>query len=399
MYSKKEIKVPRENIILNLPGFTVKKVSGYNPVVYDVRYRKKPRCPHCGCGRLRKKSSCMRQVHHEPVGFRRSLLRFKSWKFRCYGCERYFNQRFPGIGLYQRATERLKEHVYFQHTQGVPQKELAQRSRLGCSTIERWYHAHYERLNSHLQNRHCPTVLGIDEHRFSKRIGFATTFCDLRKHKVFDIAPGRSGASLFQFLSELRGKERVKVVCIDLSSSYLSIIKRYFPNAKIVADRFHVIRLINHMTMQAYQQLDPNIKYQRGLLRVLRMKPEKLTYKDKVKRSEYFKLQPAIKILYEFKQGLHTLLCKKGLNPSAVKQHIPDFLEKVNLLKESAIEPLAKLGRTLYKWREEIARMWRFSKNNGITEGFHRKMKLIQRRAYGFKNFENYRLRVKVLCA
>ncbi|HAT7074298.1 TPA: hypothetical protein JAN90_16370 [Legionella pneumophila] len=43
--------------------------------------------------------------------------------------------------------------------------------------------------------------------------------------------------------------------------------------------------------------------------------------------------------------------------------------------------------------------MWRFTKNNGITEGFHRKMKLIQRRAYGFRNFENYRLRVKVLCS
>ena len=38
--------------------------------------------------------------------------------------------------------------------------------------------------------------------------------------------------------------------------------------------------------------------------------------------------------------------------------------------------------------------MWRFTKNNGITEGFHRKMKLIQRRAYGFRNFQNYRLRV-----
>ena len=36
---------------------------------------------------------------------------------------------------------------------------------------------------------------------------------------------------------------------------------------------------------------------------------------------------------------------------------------------------------------------------DGITEGFHRKMKLIQRRAYGFRNFENYRLRVKVLCS
>ena len=47
---------------------------------------------------------------------------------------------------------------------------------------------------------------------------------------------------------------------------------------------------------------------------------------------------------------------------------------------------------------DPIIRMWRFTKNNGITEGFHRKMKLIQRRAYGYRNFENYRLRVLVEC-
>ncbi|HCK0605922.1 TPA: transposase, partial [Legionella pneumophila] len=45
-----------------------------------------------------------------------------------------------------------------------------------------------------------------------------------------------------------------------------------------------------------------------------------------------------------------------------------------------------------------IVRMWRFRESNGITEGFHRKMKLIQRRAYGFRNFDNYRTRVRVLC-
>lgn len=42
--------------------------------------------------------------------------------------------------------------------------------------------------------------------------------------------------------------------------------------------------------------------------------------------------------------------------------------------------------------------MWRYSKNNGITKGFLRKMKLIQRRAYGYWNVENYRLRVLVEC-
>jgi hypothetical protein len=38
------------------------------------------------------------------------------------------------------------------------------------------------------------------------------------------------------------------------------------------------------------------------------------------------------------------------------------------------------------------------TRNNGITEGFHNKMELINRQAYGFRNFENYRLRVKAFC-
>ena len=57
-----------------------------------------------------------------------------------------------------------------------------------------------------------------------------------------------------------------------------------------------------------------------------------------------------------------------------------------------------KLGRTIRQWFEPIIRMWRFTKSNGITEGFHRKMKLIQRRAYGYRNFQNYRLRVLIEC-
>jgi len=74
-------------------------------------------------------------------------------------------------------------------------------------------------------------------------------------------------------------------------------------------------------------------------------------------------------------------------------------LEYIKNLKDSGFKHLQTLGNTLSSWREEVVRMWRFTKNNGITEGFHCKMKLIQRRAFGFRNFENYRLRVKVLCS
>jgi len=77
---------------------------------------------------------------------------------------------------------------------------------------------------------------------------------------------------------------------------------------------------------------------------------------------------------------------------------IPLFLRYLQQLKDSKLEPLVTLGKTLESWSEEIVRMWRFTKSNGITEGFHNKMEMISRRAFGFRNFENYRLRVRTLC-
>jgi transposase len=58
---------------------------------------------------------------------------------------------------------------------------------------------------------------------------------------------------------------------------------------------------------------------------------------------------------------------------------------------------LVALGDTLHAWREEIAAMWCFTRNNCITEGFHNKMEVITRQAYGFRNFQSYRMRVEVL--
>jgi transposase len=175
-------------------------------------------------------------------------------------------------------------------------------------------------------------------------------------------------------------------------------VKKYFPNAKIVADRFHVIRQINQMAMQTYQAIDKNIKYNRGTLAALRTKPENLSPKRKAKRDSYLKAQPAVEAIYHFKDTLHRLLMIKHQRKGQCQNLIPKLLHMIKQLKDSPFKHLQTLGKTLYNWREEIVRMWRFTKNNGITEGFHRKMKLIQRRAYGFKSFENYRLRVRVLC-
>ena len=75
--------MPRRDNILNLPGFSIKKTSGYNPLIMDVHYRRVPRCIHCNGRNLRKKSSFIRQVKHECIGHRQTILRFKAHKFYC----------------------------------------------------------------------------------------------------------------------------------------------------------------------------------------------------------------------------------------------------------------------------------------------------------------------------
>ena len=81
-----------------------------------------------------------------------------------------------------------------------------------------------------------------------------------------------------------------------------------------------------------------------------------------------------------------------------VRLALGEFLDAIQELLHSPLDALQQLGRTLDSWKTEIALMWRWSKNNGITEGFHNKMEMISRRAFGFRNFQNYRLRVRVLC-
>ena len=99
--------------------------------------------------------------------------------------------------------------------------------------------------------------------------------------------------------------------------------------------------------------------------------------------------------MYEAKQKLNSILLTKNIRAKGARELIPKLMD---LIDQFANSPVKTLAQTLKSWMEPIVRMWRFSKSNGITEGFHTKMEMMSRRAYGFRNFENYRLRVLAHC-
>ena len=385
--------------IVGLPDVEVLRIDGVQTVQIQARYVGVVSCPWCQGVQLRKKDSFVRVLRHASFGTRPTWLHLQSHKFHCQGCGRYFNQRFPGIGKGRRSTEPFRRQVFQAHHHGISQRTLGEREHLGSATVERWYQELLEIKVRERVNDLCPRILGIDEHYFSRKDGFATTFCDLGKRKVFDVTLGRSEKALEPYLEGLSGKGRVQVVCMDLADHYRSLVRKHFPKALIVADRFHVIRLVLQQFVQVWGQLDPEGRKNRGLVSLVRRHPKLLRPDQVLRLQAYLDAHPAFKAVYEFLQKLCRVLRWKTINHRKARRLVPYLVWMIEQLKSSAFPPLQQLGKTLWAWREEIVRMLRFTKTNGITEGFHTKMEMISRRAFGFRNFENYRLRVKVLCS
>ena len=399
-FPTKERRCPVERIVIGLPGYVIKKIISINPLVFEAVWTGTKACPDCGATELRTKDSFWRDIKSIRINDKPSILRVRCHKYLCLECGRYFNIRLPGVKLWGRATELLKKSVFFGYNKGCSNADIARDNGIGVATVERYYHQMIVHKSSHFQNRMCPRILGIDEHRFTRRHGFVTTFCDLQKRKVMDVALGRDNFRLHDFLLSLKGREQVRVVCIDMNSAYRNLVRQWFPNAMIVSDRFHVIRLVQHHFSKVCKLVDEaRISHGRGgLMRLLITRPDRLKPNQQERLKAYFERQPALQIVYEFCHELSELLRIKAQTRRACRKPISDLLDKIKQLRQSPFKAMRTLGRTLASWKEEVARMFRFTRSNGITEGFHRKMKLIQRRAYGFKNFENYRLRVKVLC-
>lgn len=390
----------RLEIVIGLPDYEISDIQIRDGKIrMRVRYMGPKACPECGSNRLRNKGRYERQVRHENWGLRHCVLDLEACKWQCQECGRHFRQRFPGIQPCQRSSEAFQRMIFRQHLDGINRSRLGRREGIGAATVERYFQRGLQRQFSEWHSARCPQVLGIDEHFFTRRSGYATTLCDLRNHKIYDVVLGRSEVSLQAYFQKLEGKAEVRVVCMDLASNYRSLVRLHFPNARIVADRFHVIRLINHHFLAGWRDIDPVGAKNRGLGSLMRRHRHNLRADQQLRLAAYLAQNPVLETIYGFKQRLCHLLLNKHRTRKQCQQLIPRFLRAVYQLRQAPLAPLVQLGQTLSAWSEEIVAMWRFTRNNGITEGFHNKMELINRQAYGFRNFQNYRLRVKVLCS
>jgi transposase len=135
-------------------------------------------------------------------------LTLETRKFCCLECGRTFWQRFSGILPRKRATEPFRRIIYLQHWDEISRSRLSRRQGIGSAPVERWFQNFLQRARAERSAAVCPRVLGIDEHFFSRRQGYAATFCDLRGHEIFDVVLGRSEAALEDICRNSKAKTR-----------------------------------------------------------------------------------------------------------------------------------------------------------------------------------------------
>lgn len=356
-------------------------------------------CPHCGFKTSKVHDQRIVTVKDAPHWDRSKTLKILKKRFRCtgLGCKKVFTENIGGINKGGKTTERLKREVLYLCDRYANMKAVKEHLKIGNKTI---YQKHYQQLELKWRERKndpWPKTVGIDEHSWlkNKQLGyreFATVVVDYNNKRVRELIPGRIAGQLSQSLRYIPGKENVKNVVMDLSKPYKSFAKDFFPNAQLIADKFHVLRLLNPHINKARKEITGD-KRKNPIRKLLLKSAIRLDFDTRRVIEKWLKEHPKLEAIYYAKEALHKLYRCKGRKRA--------WRSLRNLLDALAVSPfkeLQTLRRTLMQWKDEVLNYFENRITNARTEGYNNVCKQLQKRAYGYRNFNNYRLKVLNVC-
>lgn len=390
-----EKKVSRFLLLPELKLTAWKKDTVASNVVQAKKVSKFEVCPKCATPSSVVYDRRIVTLKDAPVRGNSIKLRVKKRRFFCKPCKKPFTEPVQGIGKGHRTTHRYRRAVLWACENFSDLKRVRKAMRCSSGFI---YKTLYEQVELNLRaklNYDWSTTIGIDEHFFTRRKGrseFVTVFTDYNNKRLREVAYGKVKGELITQISGIGGREKVKNVIIDMSDGYRSLVKEHFPNAKIIADKFHVLRLITP-ALNKHRVAVMGDDRKNPVRRLLLRNRNKLEYFERDALDRWLEDKPDLREIYYAKEALHSFYRTKGISRASRA-----LTRLTDLLAHSALPELKRLRRTLRSWRQEILGYFENRLTNARTEGFNNVAKLVQKRAYGYRSFENYRLRLLNAC-
>lgn len=348
-------------------------------------------CPRCAVKSYSVHDRRWVKVQDQPIRGSGVALHILKRRFRCPNCKKVFTEPVAGIRKGYKTTQRFRRGLQWACDNFLDLQRV--QKAYGCSA---WlvYKVYYEQLERKLRER-CnnpwPTTIGIDEHSFRRGFRareFATLLVDYDKKKIFEVAQGKTADGLAATFAHVPQRERVRSVVIDMCDPFKKFAREFFPQARIVADHFHVVRLLNPVINKVRKEVTGDQR-SNPVRRLLLFNGKRLEYFERRALHQWLEEHPKLKEIYHFKEALHGLYRCRGYDRA--RRALIGILDRMAL---SQLAEIKKLRKTLMKWKTEILNYFVTGLTNGRTEGFNGLAKLLQKRAFGFRSFKNYRLRL-----
>ena len=349
------------------------------------------RCPHCGYTTTYIKDYRLQTVKDLTVAGKPLIVTVRKRRYICKECNSTFTENNPYIKRYCHYPQRfyfesIKETLTLQSFTSI-----ARRVGVSVSSIIRWFD------NINYPKAELPSCIAIDE--FKGNAGGEKFQCNLSdpvKHKIIDILPNRDSEDLCKHFLEYTYDERAKVkkVVMDLSTLFRSVAKKLFPEAKIIADKFHVIRVVINSLENVRKRIQKEFhdakrkwfKRSRHLL----LKPEyKLTDEDKIELNRMLNSSSELEKAWLLKERFYEIFRKD--TRTEAKKELRDWLLLANQL---SIPEFKHCITTFTNWRTEIANIIGENVSNGFIEGSNNKIKVLKRISFGVQNFRRFRNRI-----
>ena len=243
--------------------------------------------------------------------------------------------------------------------------------------------------------------IAIDEISIGKRHRYLTVVLDLKTGAVVFVGDGKGADALDPFRKRLRyAKGEIDSVSIDMSPAYISAIIKNLPDAKIVFDHFHVIKLFNDKLSKLRRQLYHEVndilqkKVIKGTRWLLLKNPENLDPErdEHRRRNEALELNQPSTTAYYMKEDLRQFWSQKNKNTAE------DFLAGwIKRAGSSGIRILIRLADTLSARKSGLPAYYDYPISTGPLEGTDNKIKTMQRQAYGFKDMDFFKLKIMAI--
>jgi len=361
--------------------------------------RQNLRCPICASQNIILRGSNTRQFRTVPIGSRPTYIRLDIPRIGCLQCGAVRQAHVPFSRSRRSYTHSFERHV-IELSRVMTIQDIALHLNVSWDIVKdiqkRSLQKKYRRI------RLCGLrEIAIDEIAIGRGHKYLTVVLDLCSGAVIFIGDGKGADALKPFWKRLkRARAKIWAVAMDMSPAYISAVQNNLPKADIVFDHFHVVKLYNDKLSQLrrdmYREATELMHKEviKGTRWLLLKNPENLdnTKNESQRLQEALKINQPLATAYYMKEDLRTAW--EQPNKRAARRFLLDWVYRA---ESSGIGMLMKFAKTIVVHLEGLLNYYDYRISTGPLEGTNTKIRVLQRKAYGFRDKEFFKLKIYAL--